>query len=66
MITDKDSIEHLKVSQPNERTYTQEEVDFIEKRAFTHGVYDVSKCVNIEDMYALYKTFNPLDTEFLL
>ena len=56
-----DGIERIKVSQPTERTYTQEEVDAIEKRAFTHGVYDVSKGVNIEDMYALYKTFNPLN-----
>lgn len=61
MITDKDSIESMKVSQPAERTYTQEEVDFIEKRAYTHGVCNTTKFKSIDDLYALFKKFFPLN-----
>lgn len=56
-----DGIERMKVSQPNERTYTQEEVDAIEKRAFTHALCNTCKFTSINDLYDLYKKFFPLN-----
>ena len=56
-----DGIERIKVSQPTERIYTQKEVDFIEKRAFTHGLCNTCKFTSINDLYDLYKKFFPLN-----
>ena len=51
-----DGIERMKVSQPNERTYTQEEVDAIEKKAFKRGLSHTSKYKDIDDLYKNLKT----------
>ena len=51
-----DGIERMKVSQPTERTYTQEEVDAIEKKAYFAGLFNTAKFTSIDDLYENYKS----------
>ena len=48
--------EQIKVSQPTERTYTQKEVDVIEKNAFTTGLCNTCRFTSIDDLYENYKS----------
>ena len=50
-----DGIERMKVSQPTERTYTQEEVNAIEKKAYFAGLFNTAKFTSIDDLYENYK-----------
>ena len=50
-----DGIERIKVSQPNERTYTQQEVNAIEKKAYFAGLFNTAKFTSIDDLYENYK-----------
>ena len=51
-----DGIERMKVSQPTERTYTQEEVNAIEKKAYFAGLFNTAKFTSIDDLYENYKS----------
>ena len=50
-----DGIERMKVSQPTERTYTQKEVNAIEKKAYFAGLFNTAKFTSIDDLYENYK-----------
>ena len=50
-----DGIERMKVSLSTERTYTQKEVDLIEKNAFTTGLCNTCRFTSIDDLYENYK-----------